>query len=52
MGVGVGGSKRKRPDDIVGEKIDMFVAPKEQESKWGSSFLLAQWLRKRFQFNS
>ena len=24
---GVGGSKRKRPNDVVGEKIDMFVAP-------------------------
>ena len=24
---GVGGSKRKRPHDVVGEKIDMFVAP-------------------------
>ena len=22
-------SKRKRPNDVVGEKIDMFVAPKE-----------------------
>ena len=27
-GGGVGGSKRKRPNDVVGEKIDMFVAPK------------------------
>ena len=26
-GGGRGGSKRKRPNDIVGEKIDMFVAP-------------------------
>ena len=26
-GGGVGGSKRKRPNDVVGEKIDMFVAP-------------------------
>ena len=25
VGVG-GGSKRKRPNDVVGEKIDMFVA--------------------------
>ena len=25
---GRGGSKRKRPNDVVGEKIDMFVAPK------------------------
>ena len=24
---GRGGSKRKRPNDVVGEKIDMFVAP-------------------------
>ena len=24
---GVGGSKRKRPNDVVGEKIDMFVSP-------------------------
>ena len=24
---GVGGSKRKRPNDVVGEQIDMFVAP-------------------------
>ena len=28
VGGGVGGSKRKRPNDVVGEKIDMFVAPK------------------------
>ena len=28
MGGGVGGSKRKRRNDVVGEKIDMFVAPK------------------------
>ena len=26
-GGGRGGSKRKRPNDVVGEKIDMFVAP-------------------------
>ena len=25
---GVGGSIRKRPNDVFGEKIDMFVAPK------------------------
>ena len=28
MGGGYGGSKRKRPNDVVGEKIYMFVAPK------------------------
>ena len=28
VGGGRGGSKRKRPNDVVGEKIDMFVAPK------------------------
>ena len=27
MGGGRGGSKRKRPNDVVGEKIDMLVAP-------------------------
>ena len=31
MGGGVGGSKRKRPNDVVGEKIDMFVAPEIYE---------------------
>ena len=25
---GVGGSERKHPNDVVGEKIGMFVAPK------------------------
>ena len=28
VGGGVGGSKRKRPNDVVGEKTDMFFAPK------------------------
>ena len=28
-GGGRGGSKRKRPNDVVEEKIDMFVAPNE-----------------------
>ena len=39
-GGGVGGSKRKRPNDVVGEKIDMFVAPK-WPSKIGQRLSLA-----------
>ena len=33
MGGGVGESKRKRPNDMVGEKIDMFVAPYNTPTK-------------------